>query len=490
MTDRNILDAALRADFSAFSDKVFSTLNPGATYQRNWHLDAIAHKLAQVERGEETRLIVTVPPRSRKSELASVALPAFIIGRDPAARVICVSYAQPLAAKHSRAFRKVLASDWYRRIFPGVVVDKDTEEIVETSVGGGRVATSVGGTVTGLGARTIIIDDPIKPDEAASEVARERAIEFHRGTLFSRLDGDKATGRIVLVMQRLHEDDLAGHLLRDGGWTQLCMPAIATEDATYDLGDGRTHHRKVGELLHPARESQHSLDQIRRNLGSATFEAQYQQSPAPADGLLVKRQWLGRYATRPDRSRLFVTQSWDTAIKGDSGANWSVCTTWGLLDDQHYLLDVYRERVIMPDLINAVVRQHRAFAADALLIEDKGSGSGLIQMLKRQHDNIYPIGITPTLDKATRLNLVTPMIEAGSVVLPKEADWLAAYEHELLGFPNVQHDDQVDSTSQYLTWARERGSGTFTVHRLFDDEDPTMGDVAHILTMRNLRGLV
>lgn len=475
MTNRAILDAALRKDFTVFAEKVFHTLNPGSTFHRNWHLEAITHRLEQARTGIEKRLIINVPPRSMKSILASVALPAFVLGRDPAARLICVSYAQPLASKLSRDFRRILDSDWFRRIFPQTIVSKYTEEIVETTAGGARLATSVGAVVTGFGAGMIIIDDPLKPDEAPSQAARERLIRYHRETLFTRLDS-KVDGVIILVMQRLHEEDLAGYLLREQGWTLLSLAAIATADEVVEIGNGRVHRRRADEILHPAREPRSALEELRRNLGSAAFEAQYQQAPVPAEGLRVKREWLKTYSPPIDRGGMQIGQSWDTAMKGDPSADYSVCTTWGERDGRHYLLDVYRERLDFPDLIRAVVTLHRKHHADAVLIEEQGSGISLIQTLRAQH-GIWPLARRSRDDKETRLTAVTPMIEGGQVLLPTDAPWLPALLHELLGFPSARHDDQVDSISQYLGWARERSSGLFHADFGYADQ-PTVEDVA------------
>ena len=177
------LDAVLRSDFASFARKVFGELNPGAKFDDNWHLEALFHELELARTGNTKRLIVNVPPRSLKSICFSVALPAYILGHNPSARMICVSYAQLLAAKMSRDFRKVINSAWYKRVFPNTVVLKDTEDEIETTMGGGRFATSVGGVMTGFGADYIILDDPMKPEEAWSETSRERVIRFYRGTL-------------------------------------------------------------------------------------------------------------------------------------------------------------------------------------------------------------------------------------------------------------------------------------------------------------------
>jgi predicted phage terminase large subunit-like protein len=457
---------------------VFRTLDPRAQFKPNWHIDAITYRLEQAHAGLEKRLIINVPPRSLKSSLTSVAFPAFILGHHPGARLICVSYAQPLATKLSRDFRRILDSEWYRRIFPSTVVSKDTEEILETTLGGFRLSTSIGAVVTGFGAGTIILDDPMKPDEAPSQAARERVIRYYRETLFTRLDS-KIDGAIILVMQRLHEDDLAGYLLRDSDWTHLNLPAIAIAEEEVVLGRGLTHIRRVGDVLHPEREPLSALNELRRNLGSAAFEAQYQQSPVPADGLRVKRDWLMFYDIPLDRSGLRVAQSWDTALKGDPRADYSVCTTWAERNGQHYLLDVYRQQLDFPDLIKAVVSLHRRYKPDAVLIEEQGSGISLIQTLRAEHA-IWPIGRRSKDDKETRLTTVTPMFEGGQVFLPVDAPWIPALLHELFGFPSGRYDDQVDSISQYLAWARDRSSNVFEAD-FEHDECPTMEEIANAM---------
>jgi hypothetical protein len=213
-------------DFRAFLHKVFVTLNPGQTYVPTWHVEAIAWQLERVRRGELRRLIINMPPRSLKSIAASVALPAFLLGHDPSQRVLCVSYSGELAKKHSNDFRAVLESPWYESTFSDTQIGpfKNTETEIELTARGFRLATSVGGTLTGRGGDIIIIDDPLKPDDALSETKRSAANHWFTNTLLSRLD-DKRTGVIIVVMQRVHIDDLTGFLLdQSDEWQVLSLP--------------------------------------------------------------------------------------------------------------------------------------------------------------------------------------------------------------------------------------------------------------------------
>jgi hypothetical protein len=270
------LEALLRNDFRAFVHKVFTTLTPGQAYVQCWHVEAIAWQLERVRRGEVRRLIINMPPRSLKSIAASVAFPAFVLGRDPSRRIICVSYSGDLAKKHSNDFRAVLESPWYRSLFPNAQIGafKNTETEIELTARGFRLATSVGGTLTGRGGDIIVIDDPLKPDDALSESKRSAANQWFTNTLLSRLD-DKRTGAIVVVMQRVHIDDLTGFLLdQSDDWEVVSLPAVAHCDEVIAISPARTYHRKAGEALSPEREPIHVLEALKLQIGSDAFSAQ------------------------------------------------------------------------------------------------------------------------------------------------------------------------------------------------------------------------
>ena len=456
MTEPQILlSAALRQDLGTFIAKVFQTVSPGDRYLHNWHIDAIVHELMEVHRGENRRLIVTQPPRSLKSICTSVAFVAWSLGHDPSHRFACVSYSHELAATFARQFRTVVTSDWYRALFPRMRLAKDTETECVTTKGGGRFAVPVGGSFTGRGADVIIIDDPMKADDAQSEKARRAVNEWYGTTLLSRLD-DKGSGAIILVMQRLHEDDLAGKLLRDGGWCHLNLPAIAQEDEEIAMGPGAVHLRPKGEALHPERESHPVLDAIRREIGSLTFSAQYLQQPVPLEGNLVKRDWIQWFDTAPSRGGgAQVVQSWDVASTTGETNDYSVCTTWLMVKRTYYLLNVWRGRLEFPHLKQKLIALALEHKPNRILIEQAGPGLHLIQDLRTNpvKDVPVPIGIKPEGDKIVRMEAQSARFEELQVHLPKEAPWLAAFLHEMLAFPNSRHDDQIDSVSQFLYWA-------------------------------------
>lgn len=374
--------AVLRSDLYAFIQRVHYELNPQTKFKGNWHIEQLAAKLEACRQGKIRRLILNVPPRSLKSICGSVAFAAWSLGKDPSARLMCVSYAQDLSDKHARDCRAVMSSSWYQDLF-ATRLSEDRNAVQEflTTEQGYRLSVSVGGPLTGRGADFIIIDDPLKPEEALSEVQRKAANEWYSHTLYSRLN-DKGTGCIIIIMQRLHEDDLVGHVLQQEKWEVVSFPAIAERDEKIIIETAlgtMSVHRRVGAVLHPERESQADLDQIRTTLGPYHFSGQYQQAPAPRGGGMVKEAWFKRYGPNdlPDRFDR-VIQSWDTANKPSDLSDYSVCTTWGLKEKRIYLLNVFRKRLDYPSLKRAVEEQFSAYDPSVILVEDKASGTQLI----------------------------------------------------------------------------------------------------------------
>jgi len=450
----------LRTDLASFSERCFAELNPQTQFLPNWHIDVIAQALERCRRGEIKRLIINVPPRSAKSHIASVVYPAWLLAHNPSEQIICTSYAQELADKHAMDCRTLMTSSFYRNIFgTRLLGQRPAVSEFMTTARGYRLSTSKGGALTGRGGNFIIIDDLLKPDEANSDHLRESANEWFVHTLYSRLN-DKQTGCIIVIMQRLHEDDLVGYIQRLEHWHLLSFPAITEQDETYEIDTPfgpRRVGRRAGEALHPDREPLELLQQLRATLGEYVFAGQYQQTPAPKGGGLVKEEWFKSYSesTKPPNFDL-IFQSWDTANKATELSDHSVCTTWGTKGKQLYLLNVFRKRLQYPDLKRAVRDQAAAFDARTILIEDRASGTQLIQDLIA--DGVH--GVTryqPKLDKAQRMSTVTSTIENGFVYLPESAHWRAEYLHELVTFPKGRFDDQADSTSQALDWFKVHG---------------------------------
>ena len=454
MSDRQrLLRALLRQNLAAFAQKTFHALEPGTPYCHSWHLDHLAWQLGRVAGGEVRRLIINVPPRSMKSITVSVAFTAWLLGHDPTKRILCASYAADLARKHAIDTRHIMESDWYRELFPSceLVARRQRDVELVTTLKGGRLAFGLGGALTGRGADVIILDDPMKASSSTSEADRRRAIEYYEGTLVSRLN-DKRRGAIVLVMQRLHEADLCGHLLERApeDWQLVHLPAIAVEDGVFQLSDrpGHEHRRRCGDALQPDREPCDLLEGLRRELGSRTFEAQYQQTPTPAGGNLIRREWLKLYRERPAALDRIVV-AWDTASTLGETSDWSVGLVWGVRDQNFYLLDVVRKRLEFPQLRRAVLELSERWNADVTLIEKTALGYALLQDLRRT-STLRPVLLPARLDKVARCEAQSARFEEGRVHLPEEASWLGVYEAELLAFPNGRYDDQVDATSYAL----------------------------------------
>src|SRR5262249_44318724 len=290
-------------------------------------------------------------------------------------------------------------------------------------------------------------------------------------TLYSRLN-DKRNGAIVIIMQRLHEDDLVGHVLAQEQWEVLSFPAIAEADEVHQIETiwgPECVRRRRGEALQPSREPLETLDRIRRTIGEYNFAGQYQQSPAPLGGGLVKAEWFKRYrdSDQPERFDRIV-QSWDTANKATELSDFSVCTTWGVKGKEVFLIGLFRRRLEYPELKRAVREQQSLFGANEVLIEDKASGTQLIQELIL--DGCY--GITryqPTCDKIMRLHAQPGMMKNGLGHIPETAPWLDAYLHEVTVFPRGKYDDQVDSTAQFLDWLKRPfpGQNIFELYRRY-----------------------
>ncbi len=438
---QNEYRALLRMDFYSFMVRCFAHLNGATEFLPNWHIEAMAGKLQGAVEGRSRRLIVNIPPRHLKSLAASVALPAWLLGRDPQCAI-------------------VNAAPWYKALFPTRLSSQRSPELA-TTAGGFRLATSVGGVLTGRGADVIIIDDPLKPSDAMSASRRAAVNDWFDATLYSRLD-DKTRGIIILVMQRLHEDDLAGHVMKREGWDVASFAAIAEADERRIVETpfgARSFERLAGEALHPTRESLATLEEIRATIGAANFAGQYQQSPAPAGGGMIEAAWLRPYAPGELPARFDqVIQSWDTANKPTELADYSVCTTWGVRGAHLYLVNVLRKRLAYPDLKRAVCEQAETFGATTVLIEDKASGTQLIQELIEAGVSSVA-GVKPDGDKIMRLHAQTATIENGFVHVPQSAPWLADYVGELTMFPKGRYDDQVDSTAQAIAWVKRRPPG-------------------------------
>jgi len=478
--EKAFLYSLLRHDFKSFVIKVFKEVSPNSKYLDNWHVNVICHELMSIFEGKQNHLIMNVPPRYMKSIICAISFPAFILGHNPKATIIAVSYSDDLASKLALDCKKIIESSWYQEIFPGTKLSKNKKSIndFETTKGGGRYATSVNGTLTGRGADYIIIDDPIKPADAFSDLVREKTNDWYGSTLYSRLN-NKNEGKIIVIMQRLHEEDFTGYLLQtDPTFRHIKIPAIAEMDEIWTIKNRIINKeisiiRNKNKPLHPEREDLAKLYQTKECMGEYNFAGQYQQNPAPREGGIIKKVWLQFYNNAELLKSIknnqitikSIIQSWDTANKIEEYNDYSACVTI-LRDtnDTNYVLDVYREKLEFPGLIKKIVQKYQNTKQEyeqniTVLIEDKASGTNLIQALKHDY-YLCTKGIKPEYDKETRLMAVSHLIENGKCLFPSDKpDWWFDFEYELLRFPKARNDDQCDALSQALNY-----QGTKKIH--------------------------
>ncbi len=470
---------ACRRKLAYFVRKVFEHLNPDTEFHPNWHIDLICEYLEAVTAGKIKRLIINIEPRSLKSTIVSVAWPAWVLGHNPSSQFFCGSYAAPLANKLSIDCRNVIESAWYKKLFPRVRLahDQNRQDEFATTEHGHRIATSVGGTATGKGGLFLILDDPIKREDAYSDAVRKATNDWIDQTFLNRLN-DKKAGSVVMIMQRLHVDDPTGHLIKKGGpisWTVLTIPTVCEKDETIEYGSVHVE-RKEGDLLHPAREGQLEVDQMRIDLGSFGFAGQCQQHPVPLGGALFKSNWWKRVPA-VFGNRYLTIQSWDSAWEETDSAAYSCCVQVTRTEFGYFIEWVKRKQMQYPELKSSIKDQFMAHPVDGILIENKASGIAAIQELKRPDDRehtalpiiSWPLDGVKMGSKLARAIANAPMIEAGQVYLVVgengSAPWVADFIQEHADFPGADLKDQVDATSQALSYLKDR-SGVATAMAL------------------------
>lgn len=463
------LRAGMRDNLYLMLVGAFGIVCPGNRFERADYVEAICRALQDVAEGETSRLIISVAPRHLKSICASVLLPAFLLGRDPTCKIMVVSYGGDLAREHAETFRRLVDSALYRTLFPKTRLDPRSNRVdhVKTTRGGGRMATSLGGAVTGFGADVIILDDLIKAGDANYAVAREQVRVLFDQVIYSRLN-DKQRGAIVSVAQRLHADDITAYLLEKETFRHVVLPSIAQSPIDLPLYSGQRFRRKVGEVLNAKREPQEVLDRIREEIGNYAFAAQYLQDPRPGASDYIRMEDLHLVDAMPPADTLLRrVQSWDTAAKDGARSAYSVGMTFGWChgDNRWYLLDVYRDRPDYSTLKDRVLGLRDRWKAEVVLIEDTAMGSALLRDLPRGRRFK---SVTANEGKLERFLPVTDWLRRGRLVIPATTPWFDNFRRELLTFPNDTYADQVDALVQFMHWeVRHR--------RTFLDKDPETG---------------
>jgi predicted phage terminase large subunit-like protein len=448
--------------FSHFVQGAWDVLEPQTKLLWNWHHDLICEYLTAAERGEIRRLIINIAPRSTKSLLATVSFPDWIWTKTPSARFLFGSYAETLATKHSLLRRNLIESDWYQggwghKFKLAGDLNKKTE--FANNKTGQMKSTGIKGSITGEGGDYIIIDDPHNPKGAESDADREATLQNFDLAWSNRLN-NKKTGRIILIMQRLHHQDLTGHLIaKNLGYEVVKIPTVCERKTivTFPIS-GKEIVREAGSFMHAERDGYEEIEQAKKDLGSYGFAGQHQQDPSPRSGGIIKRAWIKYYKELPDglEEKIIVA---DLTYKDAKTSDFTVVEVWGRKGSSLYLIDQIRDRMGFPEQIQAIkTMSARHPDAIAKVIEEAANGAAVIQTLQGEIMGIVPF--KPQTGKDARLAAVSPIYEAGNVYYPDPtiAPWVGTNVEEVVSFPNAAHDDTVDCASLAIMRLRETSS--------------------------------
>lgn len=454
--DERALHYALREDLLAFVQKAFQTMEPGRNFVMAPYVQFLVDMLMAIFEGREKYVSINLPPRHLKSSIISAAFVAWALGRDPTRQYMCLSHTEGLARELSLKCRRILKSDWYRKTFPGTQIRSDANRIDEfqTTKGGGRYAGSFNASVMGRGADIIILDDAQTPSEVMSPTEREKARMTYDSAVASQLN-DRRSGAFINVSQRLHVDDLTAYL-ETKGFRTIALPLIARDCEEVQLSTG-PWKREPGDVLNPAMFPPDEIEKLKLNSPLYFFEAQYQQRPLRESGTIVEPTWFPRFSSPFDNGDCVL--SWDTADRADGTGSYSVCLVFCVRDGTYNLLEVVRQRLEFPDLLDVAVDLDNRYRPQAILIEEAASGKALIpalndRRLQKKRSLCVPMR-TGGLSKTERLQGQIVKLKSGSVRIPECAPWLADFLAEVCSFPNVRYTDQVDALSQFLAWVNE-----------------------------------
>lgn len=456
-------------------------VEPGTDYVHGFHIDAICDHLTAVTSGEIRDLIINVPPGYMKSLLTSVFWPSWVWTFRPSERWLCMSYADTLAIRDSLKCRRVIQSNWYQENWGNVfqlTSDQNVKSRFENDKAGFRLAAGVGGGATGQHGN-IIVDDPIKAEDAYSATIRNTINRWWDETMSTR--GSTTKRSRVIIMQRLHEQDLTGYILAKmkadaeaNQYEYLCLPAeyVPTQRVT-SIG-WKDPRSEPGELLWPEMVSPLALKILKKDLGSYGTAGQLQQQPAPSEGGILKRHWWRFWIPRGMKLPSVMTpladntlfehpqvelpdefdqmlQSWDMTFKDTKNADFVAGQVWGKVGANRYLLDQVLERMDIVKTIAAVIRMTEKWPkATTKLVEDKANGPAVISMLRNKISGLIPV--EPEGSKESRVHAESPTIESGNVYLPHPliAPWIDELINRAAAFPNAAHDDDIDAMTQAL----------------------------------------
>ena len=451
-------------------------MEPGRNFYDNWHIEAICEHLQAVVNGDIRRLIINIPPRHMKSITAAVALPAWAWIDNPSKRFLFASYAGSLSVRDSVKCRRLIASRWYQENFGHIFQltgDQNQKQRFENDKTGMRIATSVDGALTGEGGDIIVIDDPHNVREAESSTVREGVLDWWDQAMQTRLN-DPKTGAFIIIMQRVHEKDLTGHILANSNkWDHLCLPAryeIEHPSISYSSIGFKDPRDKEGELLWPERIGEDTLTELETSLGVYASAGQLQQRPMAKGGTILKAAWWQPWEeeARPDIE--YVIQSWDTAYSTKEKSSYSARTTWGVFKRHNQwnalLMDSWYDRVSYPDLRREAQDAFNAYEPDVVLIEKKASGQSLLQDLRMA--GIPVLAYSPDRDKEARAHAASALLEDGRIWYPADKKWAKDVINICSAFPAGENDDIVDTCTQ--AWLRLRKQWFLSHSEDFEEE--------------------
>lgn len=445
-------ELGLRGTYIDFVKMAWPVVRPGITFQGNWHIDVIGEHLEAVATGQIRKLGMNVPPGCMKSLLTDVFLQPWEWIHRPHTKFFSVSFDAQLTLRDAKDNLQILLSDWFQDRWGDLcpMPSDPAASNFANLAGGWKFSTSIEGKITGRHCDICVIDDPLKP-LAISKVTLATAKRWWSGTLPTRF-ADPKTGRRIMIMQRLHEDDLSGEAMREEGWEWLRLPMRFEKKACSYTKVGGDMRTEDGELLWPSRFGEPEVRSIERDLGPREAAAQLQQRPAPAEGAIFKQSWFKHFKEPPARFDQII-QSWDCAFKDTDGSDYVCGTVWGVIGGEYYLLDMEWARMGLPETCAAVERLTRKWPkAITKLVEDKANGPAVVQTLRKKISGMMEV--TPEGGKEARANAVAPLYAAGNVWHPDPTicPWVDDYEVEMTTFPMAKNDDRVDSTTQALNY--------------------------------------
>lgn len=456
-----ILREQAERSLGAFIRQAWSVIEPGTTYIDNWHIELIAEHLQAVNSGEIRRLIINIPPRHMKSIEATVCYPVWTWIRQPEKRFIKVSYSDALSRKHNILSRDIINSPWYQENWSDrfhLKYDVNRQNEFENNHHGMLYSTSVGGAITGNGADVIIIDDPQNPIMANSETERQNSIDFFKNTLQTRLNNPK-TGAFIIIMQRLHENDLTGYILsEDLGYTHLCLPAEAPERTviTFPISKKQVI-REEGDILNPQRFDHEVIDSLKKSMGSLQYAGQFQQVPAPAEGVIFKREWLHNFYSDGAAPSTQDIQSWDMAFTKSEGSAKVAGFVMGRKGADIYIKDLVNDKMTFTESVAAVRTLSGKWPrVRAKVVENKANGPAIVDLLKKEIPGM--VEFNPKGSKDERAISVTPYFEAGNIHFPdpKTHPWVDDLIRDLLMFPKGTYKDTTDALVQGILYLMDK----------------------------------